>query len=131
MKQEDKTGKSLPLFRPENISRNLLHLLFIYTLLDLLASLLGIAILFIVQGILMTSLRLAPFWKPAYNLNALLSGNPVIKTEFHPLSRPWWHIPFLVIMISLGLFLIGLGIWVLSNNGFWEQNLIYLWLKHN
>lgn len=119
----------ISLIQGNNLIRSLIRFYIFSTAITCLSFLFGIAFCFIVWGITVCVIRLAPIWEPAYKLIAKIAGARDIDKDFKPLKPHWWQLFPWVLHIGVGLFLIGFGLWLLFHNGLYQQNLIYLMLK--
>jgi hypothetical protein len=89
---------------------------------NFLGLLIGLAFMFIFQGGFLLLLALTPFWKPADMLFGKLSLSSLGNMD----SLPWWKWPFVLLILLPWLFQIAAGIFILSQMGLKNQNLIIM-----
>lgn len=109
-----------------NNSKYFLRLIIAFIFLLLLSSLLGIFFILIMQGLIFTSLHLAFFFQPAFALVSKLIGLDNSEITFVPHKPKWWESPIWIINTLIFSLPLIAGIWFLIQEGFLNQNLIYL-----
>ena len=107
-----------------DIGRGILRAWGFLLLVDVIALVLGIAFLLIAHSIAMGTLRLGVHWQPAHRLVKHLAFGPSTSGTAAPLTT--LGVVCLFISIAVRALMIGLGVWLLFDFGFWGQNLIWL-----
>ncbi len=120
----------IDIFHGADLGKLLLRLVVFGSYFSLLFTfLLGIVFgLLIFPGIYFIIIKLALFWKPAYQIFAKIGG--LREQEFKPMKIHPVSIFSNIISIGTYAAMIGVGIWMLFHLGFLHQNLIYVLLFH-
>lgn len=112
-----------------NYARGLLRAMGRLSAIDMLAFIVGgFAIFMIVYGALHGSLRLAPYWEPAFRVWEGLMG----KSDAPQVSRislRGWHLIFRLPVLMLYIGVVSLGVVTLLRQGFCGQNLVCLLIR--
>jgi len=108
----------------DNLAGSLLHGLGFLLVVDVIALALGFAFFLIAHGILMSLLRIAPYWRPAGKVFQRVfdqSNSPETAVRF-PIRG--YHAFRFIRSAALWVVFIGIGVWMLIQNGFCTQNII-------
>ncbi len=100
----------------------------IVLIVEVLTLALGVAFLLIVHGLFIGFIYLALYWQPAYMLLNRLAGVEGAQSNI-VFPRPWWRYLTFSLQLGLRILMVVLGIWILLNNGFCNQNIICILLK--
>ena len=107
-----------------DIGRGILRAWGFLLLVDIVASVLGIAFLLIAHSTAMGIVGLSAHWQPAHRLvRRLVLGSPTSGTTVR--LTLFGTLPFLI-LIGVRALMIGLGVWLLFDLGFWGQNFIWI-----
>jgi hypothetical protein len=118
------------IWKSRNVSKYLLRLIYRTVLISVLAAILGYGFMFIAQGIILCSLAWAPIWRPAFCLVARLISLEEPDIAFTAQKLRCWQVIYWVFRGAIrGALFIGGGVWILLQNGFCNQNILWRILK--
>jgi len=118
------SDKDSPHRGSKSITRSLLHGMGFLLVVDIVALALGFAFFLIAHGTLMGLLRLAPYWRPAAKVFRLAFDQPNSSDAIAQLPVRGYHAFRLIRTVAVMAILVGLGVWLLVQNGFCAQNII-------